>query len=90
MPDKETTDDAGKVQKVEPLVVTNVVKEIPTPRFDVKITLTTRGWTWEIEVKDCPDGTLAQHLAAQAREVIAVQMKDILAEQSEKSGEVKF
>ena len=92
-------DKVDKTEKVELQVggivdlgpVTRVIREdVPNPRFDVKVTLTTRGWTWEIEVKDCPDGTLAMHLADQAREVVAAQMKDILAEQSEKSDKVDY
>lgn len=56
--------------------MTDVVihKEEPTPRFDVKVALTTRGWSWELEVKDCPDGTTASKLMEEARVAVHEQM----------------
>lgn len=55
--------------------VSKVIREeIIKPRFDVKVALTTRGWSWEIEIKDAMDEATAQTLMEAARSVAVAEM----------------
>ena len=66
---------------VGPIPTKVVREEIVKPRFDVKVALTTRGWSWEIEVKDCMDEATAELLMQAASKVVTKKMEEVGNEQ---------
>jgi len=50
------------------------VTQVPQPRFDFKVALTTRGWSWEVEVKDVRSKEEAEGLLAIATACVTQEM----------------
>ena len=63
----------GKTSKV-------LHEDMIKPRFDAKVALTTRGWSWEIEIKDCQDESTARMMMETARGIVQEEMDRIEAE----------